>query len=68
MNNTCSLWNSGDAEVCICSWNKSVGGSTALWKIYSDFGKGIMLKSSVKKIIDSFRASPEVIRLSDVRY
>lgn len=33
---------------CVNCWNKKDGESAALWKIYSDFGKGIMLKSSIE--------------------
>jgi len=53
---------------CISCWNKSTRESAALWKIYSDFGKGIMLKSSIKKIKEAFINSNEDIRISEVKY
>jgi hypothetical protein len=36
---------------CVCCWNKANKENMALWKIYSDFGKGIMIKTSVKNLI-----------------
>ena len=53
---------------CICCWNKAEEESAALWKIYSDFGKGIMIKSSVSNIIESFAATNETLRMSEVKY
>jgi hypothetical protein len=53
---------------CVCCWNKADNESAALWKIYSDFGKGIMIKSSVKNLVKSFENTPESIRLSAIKY
>jgi hypothetical protein len=53
---------------CICCWNKADKESAALWKIYSDFGKGIMIKSSVNNLIAAFKETPEEIRISEVKY
>ena len=36
---------------CVCCWNKYESESAALWKIYSDFHKGIMIKSNIDKLI-----------------
>lgn len=53
---------------CVCCWNKEKIESAALWKIYSDFGKGIMIKSSVSKLINSLAKTPEAIYLSEIKY
>jgi hypothetical protein len=53
---------------CVCCWNKADKESAALWKIYSDFGKGIMIKSSVKNLIAAFNETPEDIRISEIGY
>ncbi len=52
----------------VCCWNKSNSESAALWKIYSDFNKGIMLISRVNSIIESFSETEESIDLSEVKY
>ena len=41
--------------VCISCWNKNTTESYALWKIYSDIDKGIMVTSSVNKLIASLK-------------
>ena len=38
------------STTCVNCWNTKSDESVALWKIYSDYGKGIMLKSQVQKI------------------
>ncbi|MEO6454649.1 MAG: hypothetical protein ABIN97_11270 [Ginsengibacter sp.] len=53
---------------CVCCWNKADKESAALWKIYSDFGKGIMIKSSVKNLIAAFENTSEKIRVSEIGY
>ncbi len=53
---------------CVNCWNKGGQESAALWKIYSDFGKGIMIKSSVQKLTDSLNCSSEKLYLSEVHY
>jgi hypothetical protein len=49
-------------------WNKNEKESVALWKIYSNFDKGIMIKSKVSNIIKAFENSKFDIFLSEVRY
>jgi hypothetical protein len=53
---------------CIACWNKDEGESAALWKIYSDFQKGIMIKSSISRIEKAFEGSTENISMSEIRY
>ena len=53
---------------CVCCWNKYNSESYALWKIYSEINKGIMITSSIEKIKKSFNSTPENIQLSEVRY
>jgi len=53
---------------CIDCWNISNGESAALWKIYSDFSKGIMIQSSVPKLIDAFQNTEEALGMSEVQY
>jgi hypothetical protein len=52
---------------CVNCWNK-LGESAALWKIYSDAGKGIMIRSSVSSIKTSLQYCAQEIRLSEVKY
>jgi hypothetical protein len=54
--------------VCISCWNKNIAESYALWKIYSDIDKGIMITSNVKKLINSLAETPENISLSEIKY
>ncbi len=56
------------ALTCINCWNKSEGESAALWKIYSEFGKGIMIRSSIGRLNEAFRITAEDIRVSEIRY
>ncbi len=53
---------------CVSCWNKGDSESAALWKIYSDFHKGIMITSSVSKMVDSFKKTNEKINLSEINY
>lgn len=53
---------------CISCWNKNISESYALWKIYSDMNQGIMIKSSINRIIESFENSKEIIQISEVKY
>ena len=53
---------------CINCWNKNDGESAALWKIYSDFGKGILIKSSINHLVNALSNTPEQIKLSEVIY
>ena len=53
---------------CVNCWNKYTGESAALWKIYSDFSKGIMIKSSIDRVEKSLLNSEKEIRLSEIKY
>lgn len=53
---------------CISCWNKSSSESYALWKIYSDMNKGIMIKSSTSNLIKALEKTPENIQLSEIKY
>lgn len=53
---------------CVNCWNKNASESAALWKIYSDFNKGIMIESSVDRLISSLKEASENILLSEVVY
>jgi hypothetical protein len=53
---------------CISCWNKNTTESYALWKIYSDINKGIMVTSSINNLIESFKSTPEKIKLSEIKY
>lgn len=53
---------------CVNCWNKYKFESIALWKIYSDFNKGIMIKSSISRLKKALEFSTEEIRLSEVHY
>ena len=49
-------------------WNKDKNESAALWKIYSSFTQGIMIKSSINKLREALNENPITIRLSEVKY
>lgn len=53
---------------CVCCWNKADQENAALWKIYSDFGKGIMIKSKVSNLINALRETPQEIWISEIKY
>lgn len=53
---------------CVNCWNKKDDESAALWKIYSDFSKGIMIKSSISNIQNAFNKTLEEIQLSEIKY
>lgn len=53
---------------CVNCWNKYDQESAALWKIYSDFNKGIMIRSSINNIKRSLTDFKEEITLSEVKY
>ena len=53
---------------CVNCWNKYETESAALWKIYSDFNKGIMIKSSISRLEKSFELEETEIQLSEIHY
>lgn len=53
---------------CVCCWNKFDIESYALWKIYSDMNKGLMITSTIDKLKESFEKTPEIIQLSEINY
>lgn len=53
---------------CVNCWNKKNEESAALWKIYSDFSKGIMIKSSISRLKKSLEKEQEEIQLSEIHY
>lgn len=53
---------------CVSCWNRANKESAALWKIYSGFSNGFMIKSSIYKLIESFKSSNEEIQLSEINY
>ena len=53
---------------CVNCWNKNEEESAALWKIYSDFSKGVMIKSSISQIQNALLEAPHELFLSEVRY
>ena len=53
---------------CVNCWNYFNQESAALWKIYSDFGKGIMIKSDVNKIDLALKSTVQNIRISEITY
>lgn len=54
--------------ICVSCWNKFDEESAALWKIYSDYNKGIMIKSSINQLTKSLKKQPKEIQLSEVKY
>ena len=56
------------ALVCINCWNKCENESAALWKIYADFNKGIMIKSSIQNLHAAFANNGKQVALSEIRY
>jgi len=55
-------------NTCVNCWNKFDFESPALWKIYSDFGKGVMIKSSISKLNMAFETNLDTIWISEVKY
>lgn len=53
---------------CISCWNIANEESAALWKIYSDFDKGLMITSVVSRIIESLRNTEEGVQMSEIKY
>lgn len=53
---------------CVNCWNKKDDESAALWKIYSDFSKGIMIKSSISLLEKSLKDTDKEIKLSEIHY
>ena len=54
--------------ICVNCWNKKAEESAALWKIYSDFNKGIMIKSSIVSLKRALENTPQEIFLTEIRY
>lgn len=68
VNNLYELGRKFKALYCVNCWNKFDKESTALWKIYSDYGKGILIKTSAKHLEGSLSNITEKIYLTQVKY
>ncbi|HDM8140916.1 TPA: DUF2971 domain-containing protein [Vibrio harveyi] len=57
-------------STCVHCWYHSESESEAMWKLYSDSGKGIAIKTSVASLVDSLNmCDPQVpLRLGRVKY
>lgn len=53
---------------CISCWNKFENESYAMWKIYSDMNKGIMITSSIENLRKAFQETPETVQLTRIDY
>lgn len=53
---------------CISCWNKFENESYAMWKIYSDMNKGIMITSSIENLHKAFKNTPETVQLTRIEY
>jgi hypothetical protein len=56
------------ALICVNCWNRYLKESPALWKIYSDSGKGILIKSTVARLTESLKKAKQEMAISYVRY
>lgn len=54
--------------VCVSCWNKYNSESYALWKIYSDLAKGVMITTDIERLKASFKNTKEEIQLSEIKY
>lgn len=54
--------------VCVSCWNRYDAESYALWKIYSDLSKGVMITTNIQKIISAFKNTNEEIQVSEIKY
>jgi hypothetical protein len=53
---------------CISCWNKFDHESYAMWKIYSDMNKGIMITSSIDNLHRAFENTSEKVQLTEIKY
>ena len=53
---------------CVSCWNKFSVESYAMWKIYSDMNKGVIITSSIENLHKAFENTPEIIQLSEIKY
>lgn len=57
------------ALYCVCCWNKKkLHESAALWKIYSDFDKGIMIQTDFDSLNNAFENTFREIQVNEVQY
>ncbi len=69
INDVMKMQNKFKTTNCVNCWNIYENNeSAALWKIYSDFSKGIMIKSSIRKLIAALETTEENIGLSEIQY
>ncbi len=55
-------------NVCINCWNRYDVESAALWKIYTENGKGVMIKSTISKLHQALNSSSEALWISEIDY
>lgn len=54
--------------ICVSCWNKFDSESYALWKIYSDLSKGVMITTNISRIINAFKDTEQLIQISEIKY
>lgn len=52
----------------VSCWNKYDSETYALWKVYSSVKEGIMIKSTIEKLVSAFKNTEDKVLLSEVRY
>ncbi|MDQ7057045.1 MAG: DUF2971 domain-containing protein [Ghiorsea sp.] len=68
--NLISRSNKISKSTCVSCWYHSESESEAMWKLYSDSGKGIAIKTSVSSLVKSINfCEPQIpLRLGKVKY
>lgn len=53
---------------CICGWHENKYESAAMWKLYSDLGKGIAIQSTFKNLKECFIEDEPKVAIGKVEY
>jgi Protein of unknown function (DUF2971) len=49
-------------------WHMNDNESDAMWKIYSHRTEGVAIQSTVKRLMESFRNSPDTVYMGEIKY
>jgi len=67
-NHNLSVMRLGRDILFVSSWHLSPYESAAMWKLYLRSGEGVAIQSTVQRMMEAFRETPEAVYLGMVKY
>lgn len=67
-NHNLRVMRSGREILFVSSWHLNAYESCAMWQLYLRSGEGVAIQSTIQRMIDAFRDTPDAVQLGTVKY